>query len=186
MIRIHRIPLFLAVAALCAACTRDAEPDAESPPSADTPSALTRQAPGPMPPDSPAAASDASAVVVRYEHLRTCVRFMGREGQFFVYRVTSVENRGGAPFELEPANFRVGGEAGGAPALRVPEFSNLGPVEPGATASEEELYLLERTDVGLPPRGPVPLGYAAPGVEMARGAAAPAYDEATGCDELNT
>jgi hypothetical protein len=136
-------------------------------------------------PDSAAAPASAATAVVRYEHLRTCPRFMGREGQFFVYRITGVENRGAEPFTFEAAQLRFG-EGGTAPALSVPEFSELEAVAGGATAGADELYLLERAAPGAPPRGPVPLAYGAGGVEMARGGVGPVYDQGPGCDELNT
>ena len=145
--------------------------------------------PGPAgSPDSAAAPGSAATAVVRYEHLRTCPRFMGRAGQFFVYRITGIENRGAEPFAFEAAQLRFaeGSGAGAAPALSVPEFSELEAVAGGASASAEELYLLERAAPGAPPRGPVPLAYGAGGVEMARGGVGPVYDQGPGCDELNT
>ncbi|HEX5723815.1 MAG TPA: hypothetical protein VFX98_00025, partial [Longimicrobiaceae bacterium] len=139
------------------------------------------EAPVAVSPDTPVATD--STVVVRYEHTGTCARFLGREGQYFAYRITSVRNNGTTPFTLQPARFRFDGVA---PAFMVPEFSEL-EVAPGAGQDAEEIFLVQRTGTGPPPRGPVPLGYDTAGVVMARGAADPEYDEeGTGCDGFNT
>ena len=137
------------------------------------------------PPDSAEATAPAATVVVRYEHLLTCPRFMGRNGQFFVYRITGIENRGPELFAFEAAGLRFADD-GAAPAFMVPEFSDVEATAGGATAGADELYLLERAAPGAPPRGPVALAYDAGGVEMARGGLGPVYDQGAGCDEMNT
>lgn len=134
----------------------------------------------PAAPDAPAAERGVS---VRYEHVLTCTRFMGREGQFFVYRIAEVENGGAEPFTLQPALLRLPGNA--APALAVPELSDL-EVAPGAREETEEVYLLERRAEGPPPRGRQPLAYGFPGVRLERGTTTPAYDEGSACDAYNT
>lgn len=62
------------------------------------------------------------AVVVRYEHVRTCTGFLGREGQFFVYRILGIDNSGETPFTLQPSllRFPAGAGGGSAPVLVVP------------------------------------------------------------------
>jgi hypothetical protein len=122
-------------------------------------------------------------VRIHYEHVLTCTRFMGREGQFFVYRIVRVDNGGAAPFTLQPALLRFPG--GAAPVLAVPEFSEL-EVAPGAREGSAERYLLERRAAGRPPRGALPLGYGEPGVGMVRGSMEPDYDQPRACDEYNT
>lgn len=134
--------------------------------------------------DQPA---EAASVVIRYEHFRTCTRFMGRAGQFFAVRMIDIENRGTIPFEFQSERLRIA-DAGGtlaAPAFMVPELTNLEGVPTGATQPADLLFLLERAGQGPPPRGPVQLGYDEPGVRMVVGGA-PAYDEGSGCDEFNT
>jgi hypothetical protein len=133
---------------------------------------------------APAGGADPEPPVrVHYEHVLTCTRFMGREGQYFVYRIVRVDNGGAAAFTLLPALLRFPG--GAAPVLAVPEFSEL-EVAPGAGEGSSERYLLERSAEGRPPRGALPLGYGEPGVGMVRGSMAPAYDEGRACDEYNT
>jgi hypothetical protein len=133
-----------------------------------------------------AAAGD-PVLVVRYEHFRTCTGFLGREGQFFVYRILGIDNSGAAPFTLQPSllRFPTGAGGGSAPVLVVPEFSHV-EVAPASRQETTELYLLERGASGPPPRGRVLLAYDEPGVRMAPEAAEPRYADSRGCDDLNT
>jgi hypothetical protein len=133
------------------------------------------------------AAAGEPALVVRYEHVRTCTGFLGREGQFFVYRVLGIDNSGAAPFTLQPSllRFPPGTSGGSAPVLAVPEFSDV-EVAPASRQETTEIYLLERGAPGPPPRGRVLLAYDEPGVRMDPEATEPRYAGPRGCDDLNT
>jgi hypothetical protein len=128
------------------------------------------------------------AVVVQYEHLRTCTGFLGGEGQFFVYRIVGIENAGEVPFTLQPSRLRFadGADDSAAPALMVPEFSDV-EVAPASREETAELYLLQRDAPGQPPQGRMLLRYDEPGVGMVVvGETEPQYADARGCDDLNT
>lgn len=124
-----------------------------------------------------------AAVTVRYEHVRTCPRFMGHDGRYLVYRVVEVDNGSSAPFTLQPSLLRF--PDGSAPALAVPEFSDTETAAGGRT-SPDETYLLRMAADDPPPRGAVPLGYADPAVALVRGTAEPAHDEPDACDRFAT
>jgi hypothetical protein len=128
-----------------------------------------------------------AAVVIRYEHFRTCSGFLGQEGQFFAYRIVEVENQAPTPFTVRPSLFRFSGGdlPGSAPVLSVPEFSDL-EVAPGAREASTEVFLVQRGETGPPPRGPLLLEYAAPGVRMVHDGTEPGYEGVRGCDEFNT
>jgi hypothetical protein len=128
-----------------------------------------------------------TAVGIHYQHVRTCARFLGRPGQFFAYRIKSIQNQGPTAFRFEPSQlgFTGSNSPDAEPALLVPEFSDL-EVPAGRSQASEELYLLERSAEGVPPPGAVLLTYNAPDVRMIREPVDLAYDLEAGCDEFNT
>jgi hypothetical protein len=132
-------------------------------------------------------AADSATVVIRYQHVRTCTGFLGREGQFFVYRILAVENGGPTPFTVRPSRFRFadGEAAGAAPLLTVPEFGDL-EVEPHTRSPSTEIYLVQRGGTEPPPPGTQRLRYAALGVRMDHQDAPVEYVGVRGCDEFNT
>jgi hypothetical protein len=126
-------------------------------------------------------------VVIRYQHFRTCSGFLGQEGQFFAYRIVDVENHAPTPFTLRPSLFRFSGgdPSGSAPVLSVPEFSDL-EVAPETRAASTESFLVQRGEPEAPPRSPLLLEYAEPGVRMVHDGTEPGYEGVRGCDEFNT
>ena len=183
---------------LCAACSSGASDDEA--PAVDS---VVAGPAGVAVPDSPGSGTTGGAweepemgvdssgsgagVTVRYEHTMTCSNFLGHEGQYFVYRIVGIRNGGTTPFTLEIPRLRFpsGEAAGAAPAFAVPEFSDQ-EVPVGETQPSVEVFMLQRTASGPPPRGPVPLQYDTPDVEMIRGSAEPAYDTGDGCAGYNT
>jgi hypothetical protein len=137
---------------------------------------------GCAPPRHAVAGAD-PAVTVRYEHLRTCTRFMGQDGRYLVYRVVAVDNGGSAAFTLQPSLLRF--PDGSAPALAVPEFSDR-EAAPGERTAYDESYLLRMAGDAPTPRGAVPLAYADPAVALVRAGAGPAQDEPDACDAYTT
>lgn len=135
----------------------------------------------------PVPAEAAAAVTVHYRHERTCARFLGREGRYYVVRLSRIHNAGAEPFTFEPARlrFREDGSGPPGPALLVPELSDAEAAGGGETAVDE-LFLVERDGAAGASRDPVELRYDAAGVRMVREGPAPAYDDGTGCDDLNT
>ncbi|HEU0012884.1 MAG TPA: hypothetical protein VFQ45_04335 [Longimicrobium sp.] len=173
----------LALVLSCLAC--EAGDDRESAARTVSPRAAPAAVPDSAPRAGSAAQPAAVVVTIRYEHVMTCRRFLGREGQFFVYRFVTAENRGDTAVVLDPMHVRIGGPAGDIPSFQVPE-RGVGEIPPHEIVEAEEQVLLQRGGSGRPPRRPVPPGYAIAGVEMVREGAEPAYDEGSGCDGFNT